>query len=64
MFWITKVRVYAIVNEYGTIVSVDAEPVCKSDQYAVPVTISLGHSWDEGFIAWLMNVRAEIKSFL
>jgi hypothetical protein len=55
LFGITKVRVYAIVDKFGDIKRVDKEDTCKGDQYAVPMTMTLGHTWVEGAKAWLAN---------
>jgi len=53
---LSKIRVYAIVDKWGDIIRVDKEAVCNKDQYAVPMTLTLGHSWWEGFLAWKANL--------
>jgi len=55
--FLSKVRVYAIVDKWGDIVSVDKSGRCGADQYAVPMTMTLGHSWWEGFLAWKANLK-------
>ena len=65
MFLITKVRVYAIVDAYGGITCVSKElPIMKDNEYAVPMTLTLGHNWVEGVVAWLANLEGEVRSYL
>ena len=54
---LSKIHVYAIVDKWGDIVSVDKSGRCGADQYAVPMTMTLGHSWWEGFLAWKANLK-------
>jgi len=53
---LSKVRVYAIVDKWGDIVEVNKNGVCGDKHYAVPMTMTLGHSWWEGFLAWKANL--------
>ena len=53
---LSKIHVYAIVDKWGDILRVDKEAVCKEDQYAVPMTMTLGHTWVEGVKAWIANL--------
>jgi len=59
MLGLSKVRVYAIVDEYGDIrcVGKDIPPLGKKE-YAVPMTMTLGHTWLEGVSAWMANLRS------
>jgi hypothetical protein len=59
MLGITKVKIWAIVDEFGDVICVSHTfPKLGEKEYCVPMTLTLGHSWKEGFDAWWANAKA------
>ena len=57
-----KIRMWAVVDDYGDILSIKhffPEDVNRKE-YVIPVTLTMGHTWLEGFGAYLAAVRANL----
>ena len=62
---LVKLKVWAVVDRYGHMSSISKEfPVLKEEEYSIPMTLTLGHTWREGFDAWMATVKDSIKSYL
>ena len=57
-----KVKMWAVVDEWGDILSINHlfPNKVKDDEYVIPVTLHIGHTWWEGFCAWWAAVKANI----
>lgn len=59
---ITKVKIWASVDKFGDIKCISPSfPTLEEEEYCVPMTLTLGHSWVEGFDAWLANVKTMVR---
>jgi hypothetical protein len=55
---LTKVKIWAVVDQFGDIKQIAHEfPKLDEEEYSVPMTLTLGHSWREGFDAWWANAK-------
>ena len=57
-----KVRMWAVVDEWGDILSVKHlfPNKVEENEYVIPVTLHVGHTWREGFGAWWAAVKANL----
>jgi hypothetical protein len=56
---------WAIVDGYGDILSVKHlfPNSVNDDEYVIPVTLHVGHTWSEGFSAWWAAFKANVFGF-